>query len=204
MRSLLVLLLAAGLLPSPCDAQVRVIPTVGVYASPSELGVIKDDDWAHTPFLVGTREPTIAYGLTLALATESRIDLRFSGLVGYRSGIRHQTTVATVQTVSAGINLNLLGKSPDFHPYLLVGGGFKRYDFLLPDGLQVDYAFSEDLLLSGVLGIGVGKKLGPLTVTLELSDHIGQSPLRSNIRNDLQHDLFFTLGLLPRYLSFGT
>ncbi|MFH1763443.1 MAG: hypothetical protein ABIF09_04545, partial [Gemmatimonadota bacterium] len=80
------LFLVALFLPSTASSQLRVIPTAGVYASPSELGVIQDGDWAHTPFLVGTREPTVAYGLTLAYATESPADLRLTGLVGHRSG----------------------------------------------------------------------------------------------------------------------
>ncbi len=197
--NVLLFILATGLLlPSTVSAQLRVSPVVGVSASPSRLGTIRGGDWVPSGgVLIGRREAAFAYGVTLDYATDTPVDFRISGSRNSRSvipaGEGYPLMGVVVESVWAGVNLKPWGRSSDFRPHLVVGGGFKRYLFRLHDDYQVSRShFPGDFLPSGVVGIGVGRRLGPLVTTLEFVDHISESPLRSG---DPQHDLMFTFGV---------
>jgi hypothetical protein len=194
------LLLLGGslLLASAGSAQLRVIPNVGMYLSPSNLGTAQDD--IFRPNSVGRREAAFAYGLTLAYVGEGRLDVRLAGAVGYRSRIHNQPMHVRPHVLWAGVGFRPWGRSGGVQPYLFGGGGLKRFSFAYSDGSPVGPQFSRDYLATGVLGIGIGRELGPVTLTLELADHMSRSALRGG---DRQHDLFLTLGLVSRRLGLG-
>ena len=197
-RSVLILL-SVFLLPSPGAAQVRITPRGGVFSSPSEFGIV-DTDWGK--WRVGEREPTWAYGLTLALESNRRVGFRLSGLIGSRSEVRMRnlredsgglpTIRTTVQAVSGEVSFDLLQDVHSLNPYLFIGGGMIRNEFHFREGFQVDAYFSESPRSSGVLGAGIDKTVGKWAVSFEVTDYISQSKF---IDGSVQHDVFFSLGI---------
>jgi hypothetical protein len=193
------LLLAPLLLPAPGQAQTRLIPQVGLYASISDLGTVDTADGIRT---VGEQETSLAYGLTLDMAYARTVGYRLTGLYGTRSEIpvggigcsgSECDLRSTLLGLSASVVLRLLPVSSPFRPYLLAGGGMKRYDFEFDSDSQLKDAFGDESKASGVLGAGFDWSLGILKGNLELTDYISGSVLEDG---DRQHDFFLTVGLI--------
>jgi len=192
-------LFAFALLPAPGTSQLRVIPQAGLYASVSDLGTVDTPDGART---VGEQETSLAFGLTLETASDSPMSLRITGLYGSDSevpvgGIGCSGTAcdlrSTLLVVSASAVLRPVPAGFPLRPYVLVGGGFKRYDFEFDSDSQLDDAFGDESLATGVLGVGFDWNLGILRGNFELADYISGSVLEDG---DRQHDFFLTVGLI--------
>jgi len=199
MVTLSALLLGVLLFPRPGDAQTRFIPQVGLYASISDLGTVDSADEART---VGEHETSLAFGLTLDFASDNTIGFRVTGLYGTRSevpvgGIGCTGSAcdlrSTLLGVSASAVLRLLPSASPLRPYLLGGGGIKRYDFEFASDSQLKDAFGDESQATGVLGAGFDWNLGILKGNLEFTDYISGSILEDG---DRQHDFFLTVGLI--------
>jgi len=193
------LLLGLVLLTTPGMAQVRIIPQVGLYASVPDLGTVDTPDGARD---VGKHETSLAYGLTLDLASAKTIGFRVTGLYGTKSEVpvggigcagSDCDLRSTLLGVSASAVLRLLPASSPFRPYLLAGGGIKRYDFEFDSDSQLKDAFGDESQATVVLGVGFDWSLGFLKGNLDLADYIGDSLLEGG---DRHHDFFLTVGLI--------
>ncbi len=187
------------LLPAPGNAQTRFIPQVGLFASVSDLGTVDSTDEAWD---VGEHETSLALGLTLDFASDNTIGFRLTGLYGTDSevpvgGIGCTGSAcelsSTLLGVSGSIVLRLLPRGSPLRPYLLGGGGIKRYDFEFSTDSQLEDAFGDESKAAGVLGAGFDWDLGILKGNLELTDYISGSVLEDG---DRQHDFFLTVGLI--------
>ncbi len=196
-------LLAALLLfpPAPSSAQIRLIPSVGVYTPFTDLPS------PSQAFDVGKKESTLAYGVAAEIGTPDKVSLRVNLLRATDSevpvssfGCDNDCARSTVTSATATLVLRPLPRIVLVQPFLLAGGGVKRYDYTRQDfddeGLGT--LFSDKNLLSGHLGIGAELGFGPLHLTAELSDLLSRfsSDQAGSGSNDLQHDVFFTLGLV--------
>lgn len=187
------------LLPTSGSAQFRIIPQAGLYASVSDLGTVDSADGIRT---VGEQETSLAYGLTLEFASDNLLAFRLSGLFGSDSeipvgGIGCEGSAcdlrSTLLGVSASAVLRPIGPGSPLRPYLLAGGGMKRYDFEFSSDTQIEDAFGDESVATGVLGVGFDWNLGILRGNLELVDYISGSVLEDG---DRQHDFFLTVGLI--------
>jgi hypothetical protein len=107
---------------------------------------------------------------------------------------------STVSAVTAGAVLRPIPNLILFRPYLLAGGGLKRYDFdeadLRSEGL--DSFFSDQSKFTGHLGVGLEFNVGLARLLVEVSDFVsgfeGGSG-SSRFDGERQHDFFMTLGI---------
>ena len=193
------LLLGLFLLPGAGAAQFRIIPQVGLYASVSDLGTVDSSDGIRT---VGEQETSLAYGLTLEFASDNLLALRLTGLYGSDSevpvgGIGCSGSACDLRSTLLGLSasavLRPIGTGSPFRPYILAGGGMKRYDFEFFSDTQIKDAFGDESQAAGVLGVGFDWNLEILRGNLEVVDYISGSVLEDG---DRQHDFFLTVGLI--------
>ena len=193
------ILLALLLFAAPGSAQTRIIPQVGLYASVSDLGEVDTADGIRS---VGAHESSLAYGVTLDFASHNTLGFRITGLYGSKSevpvdGVGCTGSECDLQTtllgVSGSVVLRLLPPSSPFRPYVLGGGGMKRFDFEFSSDSQLEDAIGDESQGSLVLGAGLDWDLGFLSGNLELTDFISDSILDGG---DRQHDFFLTIGLI--------
>ena len=147
------LLLAVVLLSDvePSQAQsVRLLPSVGLYVPVSDLGEVTGGGLDGTIEL-GRTKSTVALGLAGELGSRQRpLGLRLGTTYGTNSevpigGVGCTTCSArtSLLVVDLAVTLRPIPRLIVVQPYLLLGGGVRRYDFELRN-------FSEEGL-SGVL-----------------------------------------------------
>lgn len=193
------LLLAVLFLPAPGNAQSRLIPQVGLYAGISDLGTVETTDGIRK---VGEQETSLAYGLTLDMASAKTVGFRVTGIYGSDSevpvgGIGCEGAEcdlrSTVLGVSASAVLRPFAGGGNLGPYLLAGGGLKRYDFDFESDSPLKDAFGDESKATLVLGVGFEWNLGLIKGNVELADYVSSSVVDGG---DRQHDFFLTLGLI--------
>lgn len=186
-------LAALALDASEGAAQLRLVPQVGMYAPATELPSIGEaDDF-------GRREASLAYGAALEFGPGLRIavlhgtdgEIPLRGDFGCTDCAR-----STVTSATASLVVRPLPELGFLQPFLLLGGGVKRYDFTKDDLVDenVRAVLSDANDVTGHLGLGFEFDLGPVSALVELQD------LVSNFEADgsesrFQHDLFFTVGV---------
>jgi hypothetical protein len=187
--------LAAALLAlagAPAEAQFRVVPQVGMYAGASELPPL--DGVAE----FGRREASLAYGAALEFGPGLRLavlhgtdgEIPIDG-IGCTDCARSTVTAAT-----AALVVRPLPTLGFVRPFLLIGGGVKRYDFTREDvqneGVRAILDDRNDA--TGHLGLGFEFDLGPLGALVEIQDLVSnfEAP---GVESRFQHDLFLTVGL---------
>lgn len=199
MVTLSAFILGALVFSAPGDAQIRLIPQVGLYASVSDLGTVDTPDGVQT---LGEQGTSLAYGLTLDISSAKVIGYRITALYGSDSEVPVDgigctggacDLRSTLLGVSAGIVLRPIPVSSPFRPYILAGGGIKRYDFDFEAESPLKDAFGDESVATAVLGLGFDWNLGILKGNLELADYISGSFLKDG---DRQHDFFLTVGLI--------
>jgi hypothetical protein len=189
----LVALAAAALLADPASAQLRLVPQVGLYAPASELPSLDD----AREF--GKRESSLAYGLALELGP----GLRLAVLHGSEGSIPISgvgcvdcDARSTVTSATATLVVRPLPEIAFLQPFVLLGGGVKRYDFTREDledeGLRRVLTDTNDA--TAHLGLGVQIALGGFTALVELQDLVSNFSAEG-VDSRFQHDLFLTLGL---------
>jgi len=206
--SVLVLSMALGF-AFPAEGQLRFVPSVGAYAPLSDLGEIRDREGV-TFMEAGKRVSTLAFGggvelgpirglanlrAEAAYATASNVPIRSMGCP--ECGLR-----STLLVGSASVVLRPFMDLMVVQPYLVLGGGVKRYDF---DPREMtgpgggDY-FQDQTRPSVQVGGGVQFHLGALRPRLEMSAHFSRfEPGREDPgvegSDGRQTSLFVMLGL---------
>lgn len=198
LSSLSVLLFGLLFLPAFGAAQLRIVPQAGLYSSVSDLGTVNSSEGVLD---VGENETSLALGLSLEMISTGVLGFRLTGLYGTDSevpvggigceGIDCELR-STVLGLSASAVLRPVRSGFPLLPYLVAGGGLKRYDFDFDAKSPVGDAFDDESKLSGALGLGFDWNLGIVKGNLELVDFISESVLGGE---DLQHDFFLTVGL---------
>jgi hypothetical protein len=192
-------ILGLTILPPSLSAQLRIIPQGGLYVPVTDLGTVNTTDGAWN---VGKRESSLAYGLTLEFSSASAVSFRVSGIYGSDSevpvgGVGCEGSAcnlrSTVLGLSGGIALRVLPQGFPLRPYLLAGGGLKRYDFDVRSDSPVRDALGEEAKAAAVLGLGFDWDIGILRGVVELTDYISGSLVEDGNR---QHGFFLTLGLI--------
>ena len=197
--------LAAALLllvsAQPAAAQLRLIPQIGLYTPFAELpkpqtvaGELKKDG-------------TFAFGAALELGTPDKVSFRVNALHATDSevpvtdlGCDEDCARSSVTTATATLALRPFPNIVLVQPYLLAGGGVKRYDFTREDlsneGLEA--IFSDQTQLTGHLGFGAEVNLGVARLVGEVSDLVSQFDVEGDLfeSSDLQHDVYFTIGMV--------
>jgi hypothetical protein len=184
----------------PAAAQIRLIPQVGIYSPFAKL----PSPQAGVDGL--EKDGTLAFGAALELGTPDAVSFRVNLLHATDSevpvtdiGCDQDCARSSVSTGTATLVLRL----PNLivvQPYLLGGGGVKRYDFTREDlsneGLEA--ILNDQNQLTGHLGFGAELNLGMLRVVGEVSDLVSQFDVEGDRfeSDDLQHDVYFTVGLV--------
>jgi hypothetical protein len=185
-------LAAASLaLPGVAHAQLRLIPQVGLFAPASELPSPSE----AVDF--GKRESTLAFGAALELgnlrvsvlhATDGDVPIEGIGC--------EECARSTVTTATAALVIRPLPELGFVQPFVLLGGGWKRYDFdvdELDDGV-VGAVLDDSNDLTAHLGIGVELGLGGTRLLFELQDLASRFD-EEGVEARFQHDLFLTVGV---------
>jgi hypothetical protein len=103
---------------------------------------------------------------------------------------------STVTSATATLVVRPLPEIAFLQPFVLLGGGVKRYDFTREDledeGLRRVLTDTNDA--TAHLGLGVQIALGGFTALVELQDLVSNFSAEG-VDSRFQHDLFLTLGL---------
>jgi hypothetical protein len=172
------LLFVAPWVAGPTEAQVRVLPMVGLYAPLSDLGEVAANGGGGL-IDAGRRRSTLAVGLGLELGgEESTLGVR--GRVDY--GTSASVPIGGVGCPDCELRSTLLGGTVDLifrplpslvvmRPFLVVGGGVKRYGFEREDLEREGFreAFRSQTRPSLRAGVGTALFLGPLRPRVEAS-----------------------------------
>jgi hypothetical protein len=195
--------LATALLADAAAAQLRLIPQVGLFQPFTNLPS------AGAGFEEVKKEASFAFGAALELGQPDQVSFRVNVLHATDSevpiegtGVGCQTDCArsTVSSATASLILRPIPNIILVQPYLVGGGGVKRYDYTVEDlqneGLRT--LLNDQNQLTGHLGVGAEVNLGLLRLVGEVSDLLstyddGQDASSSD---QLQHDVFVTVGLV--------
>lgn len=170
---------------------LNLFPRVGMYTPGSELGDLE----GRTLKLGGGLAFGLSAELVLPVLPDIRANLEYaSGLKLKSSGTEGEDEENTVLALTADLALNLSPPLSPVKPYLLIGGGIKRYEltsFSLRDDEHSDPTIH--------LGAGVGVKVGPLHLVGEASDYVswfkGEGADSSKIQNDIFIMVGFKIGM---------
>ena len=198
------LALLAGLVPGSAEAQVRLIPQVGLYVPLSDLGRVED---GGTAVDIAKKESTLGLGLAVEFGAREPWSFRVNGAYGTESdvpvsrvGCTDCAARSTVAVVTGSVVFRPLPNLIVVRPYLQGGAGLKRYDFdedqAREEGLEA--FLSDQNELTGHLGVGAELNVGLGTLLLEVSDFISGFDAGSDDldgEGETQHDFFITVGL---------
>lgn len=185
---------------SPAAAQLRLIPQAGLYAPVTDLGTVSSGGDAVD---VGKRSSSFAWGAGLELGGGDGTGLRVTGLYGTDGEVPVEgvgcdpatcRSRSTVLALSGAVVLRPLPTLVVVRPYLVLGGGLKRYDFEVENGDDVREAFEDGSKGTAHLGAGLEVNLGGLRGTVEVTDFASGAALEG--ADGTQHDFFVTVGLV--------
>ena len=181
-----------------CSPQLRVIPQVGLYTPFTDLPLPS----------AGAEElrkgATLAYSVAVELGTPDAVSFRINLLHATDSEIPIEDVGCQVDcarsTVSATLALRPIPALVVIQPFLLLGGGVKRYDFTrssLQDE-RLSSVLSDRNQVTGHLGAGAELNLGLIRITGEISDVLSRFDTEEDPDTDaeLQHDTFITVGIV--------
>jgi hypothetical protein len=129
----------------------------------------------------------LGFRVTGLYGSRSRVPVGGIGCTGSECDLR-----STLLTVTGSVILSPFPAGLPLGPYVLAGGGLKRYDFDFSGDPSIRDAFGSDSHGTGLLGVGFEWNLVILRGNLELTDYIGGRVLEDG---DRQHDFFLTVGL---------
>lgn len=187
---------------APLEAQ-RLIPQIGLYSAVEAPGSVQGPRGAYE---IGKYGSTLAYGGAIEFGGRKGVGLRVAGLYAPKaetaiSGSGCQVGCPAdvdLLSVTGSLVVRPLGNVFFIQPYLIGGGGLKRFDFE-PEGFGdgVGQVFSDESEWAGLLGIGTDVNLGGVGFVMEVADHFHWSdrgiPGGDRTRMD---DFFFTVGLV--------
>jgi hypothetical protein len=194
--------LSTAFLATPAAAQIRLIPQVGLYQPFSKLpsaGAGFDELKKKASFAFGAaiefgQPDKVSFRVNVLHATDSEVPVEGTGLGCTSDCARSTVSSATATLILRGPNIILV------QPYLIGGGGVKRYDYTL-ENLQnegVRTLLNDQNQLTGHLGLGAEVNLGVLRLVGEVSDLLSSYDDGQNTSESdrLQHDMFVTVGLV--------
>jgi hypothetical protein len=200
-------LLTLCLLPAEAEAQVRLLPSVGVYAPISDLGSIRESD-GQVLVDAGRRDATLAFGLGLELGNSQGF-ASIRGQLGYATaanvpidavGCAHCELRSTLLTATAAVVLRPLPQLAVAQPFVVAGGGLKRYGFDREDLGTSGFidGFRDQGQRTVQLGVGMQFALGPIRPVVELSGYVSRyevEPANGGREgsDDRQTDLMLTI-----------
>ncbi len=184
---------AVGLGVEGAAAQFRVVPQIGMYAPATELPSVGDaDDF-------GRREASLAYGAAIEFGPGFRVSVLHGSDGEIPLDAEFGCTECARSTVTSATATLVIRPLPELgflQPYLVLGGGVKRYDFTRDDLVDenVRAVLSDANDVTGHLGLGVEFDLGPAGILVELQDLVSNFEAEGS-ESSFQHDLFFTVGV---------
>lgn len=203
-------LLVGATLPTGVAAQggIRLLPQVGVASPLSDVTQVRDG--GASLFEAGKKSSSLALGLAVELGGATG-GTALRGQVSYATssdlpigGLECEVCDARLSllTATAALVLRPLPTLAFFRPYVLAGGGVKRYDFD-PRSAGGEDGWSavlrDQTRFSGQVGAGLELSLLGLNPSVELSAHLsrfepGEAPEGSE-DSDFQTDLFLLVGI---------
>ena len=187
------------LLPHAASSQLRLTPQVGLYASVSDLGTVDSPEGALE---AGENETSLALGLTVETDASRSIRFRLSAAYGTNSEVPvggigctgiDCDLQSTLLALTGSVVFRPIRSGFPILPYLVAGGGLKRYDFDFQSESPVGDAFDDESMGTLMLGAGLDWNLGVLRGNLEITDYISGSVFEDG---DSQHDFFVMVGIL--------
>jgi hypothetical protein len=177
-------LLVGGLaLAWPAQAQLRFLPSVGMYAPLEDLGSIRDSG-GQVLVDAGKHDATLAFGLGIELLDPDGL-LSLRGQLGYATsadvpidgiGCTDCELRSTLLTATAAVVVRPVPRLAVVQPFVVVGGGIKRFDFdredLSSDGF-ID-GFRDQSRPAFQLGTGLQFALGGFRPVVELSAYLSR------------------------------
>lgn len=191
---------------------LRVLPSIGVYVPISDLGELSGGGLDGAVELGRTRS-TVAVGLAGEVGSRERT-------FGLRAGLMYGTSAevpiggvgctscsarSTLLVAAAALAVRPIPRLIAVQPYLLLGGGIKRYDFDTRNFREEGLGSVLDDQTHGAVQVGLGADfgLGQLSLFSELNAYFSRvDPVADDSEfqseSDLQTDLTLSVGL-----SFG-
>ena len=198
-----VIALGSQFVAAPIEGQVRLIPQIGVYSAVDEPGSVQGLNGAYE---IGKYESTTAYGAALEFGAGQGVSFRVGGLYAPEaenvvSGVGCQTGCPAgvdLLSVNAALVVRPLGRIFLLEPYLVAGGGLKRFNYEPEDlGDGIGQIFSDESKGAGLLGVGASLSLGAAVLTVELADHFHWADKGiDGLDRTRMDDFFFTLGVV--------
>lgn len=201
--SLAVVVLAA--VPTPAAAQrAELVPQIGFFNGLRAMGTAESSDGATLE--LGDRERGFAYGLSVQFGGAMPAGIRGTVLFGNGSDLPVEgpgceegcTLENNVRALTGAIVFRPLPGLVVLRPYLLAGGGWKRFGFNDADlaTLGLEDAVQDQTRTAWQLGVGLELSVGLSAVVLELNDFISGFEVEEDLgEGKTQHDLFLTVGL---------
>lgn len=199
-------LLALVLMPHAGEAQFRILPSAGLYMPLADLNEIRDQEGA-TVMDAGRRSASLALGLGAELGgASSTLGLRVQ--IGYATNSEVPLVSSecatcelrsTLLTGTGALVVRPLPGAVVVQPYLLVGGGVKRYDFEREDFSEEGFegVFRNQTQPTLHVGVGTTLYLGMISPQIELSAFIskieGADGTMFIAEDERQTDLFLTV-----------
>jgi hypothetical protein len=200
-------LLALSLLPQSAEAQLRLLPSVGIYAPLADLGSIRETN-GQVLVDAGRRDATLAFGLGLELGNPQGF-ASIRGQLGYATaadvpisaiGCGHCELRSTLLTTTAAVVLRPVPRLGAVQPFLVAGGGLKRYGFSREDLGTTGFidGFRDQGRRTVQVGAGMQFTLGPVRPVVELSGYVSRFEVDPGTEgregsDDRQTDLMLTI-----------
>lgn len=200
-------LVVMALAPASLAAQqARLTPHLGFFQPLTSLGTAEND--GGESFTLGERNRGFAYGISVQFGGGTLAGVRGSALFGTGSdvpvtgpGCGDEEACAVENSVRALVGTLVVRPLPGLvviRPYVLAGGGWKRYGFDEADleSLGLEGAIGDHSNTTWQVGAGVELHVGLTAIQVELSDFIsGFDVEEGRGEGRTQHDLFLTVGL---------
>lgn len=213
MMGVVAVFLLLGAAPAEGQSGIRIVPQAGSYTPLSELGEVRDG--AGAVMEAGRRSSSLAWGLSLEFGDPGATSFRAQAAYATAADVPVRgfdcvdcVARSTLLTVTAAALLRPLPRLLLVQPYLVLGGGVKRYDFD-PEEIQGDgrlrELFDDQLRPAAQLGVGAETRLPllGLGVQVELTGVVSRYRIPEGTLaiplggadTDLQTDLFLTVGI---------
>lgn len=192
--------------PGPAAAQrAELVPQVGFFTALRGMGTaVTEPDGAVLE--LGERERGLAFGLSVQFGGVTPASVRGTVLFGQGSDIpvtgpgceRECTLENSVRLLTGAIVFSPLQRLALLRPYLLAGGGWKRFGFNDADleTLGLEGAVKDQTKTAWQIGAGLELSIVQWAIVVELNDFISGFKVEEEMGDGkTQHDLFLTVGL---------
>jgi hypothetical protein len=171
------------------DANLRVVPRIGLYMPMAELG---DNAEIAGGLALGAAAELALPGLPLTL--RASVDYAPATDVVERSAAERVLGEASLLTAVAAIVLRPLAATATAQPFFVGGAGIKTHNLAAGPGAGGDLAAAAGITTRPTLyvGGGVDVRFGPISLVLEVGNFMSTFPVGDE--SPVQHDVFGTAG----------